>query len=74
MRLSEFWLAVSEEFGDAYGRVLAQDLVIAELGDRTPQAALSAGIPARDVWFAMCRSCDVPVERWHGAGLPEPKK
>ena len=74
MRLSEFWYAVGAEFGDAYGRVLADDLVISELGDRTAVAALKAGIPARTVWLALCRASDVPPSRWHGVGLPAPQK
>jgi hypothetical protein len=74
MRISEFWYAVGTEFGDAYGRVLVDDLVIAELGERTASAALKAGIPARTVWLSLCRAADVPESRWHGAGLPEPKK
>ena len=74
MRLSEFQLAVSTEFGDAYGRVLVSDLVLAQLGDRTASAALAAGVPARDVWLALCAATDVPRSRWYGVGLPEPKK
>lgn len=74
MRLSEFWYAVGAEFGDAYGRVLADDLVISELGERTAVAALKSGIPARTVWLALCRASDVPEARWHGAGLPMPQK
>ncbi len=37
MRLSEFWLAMGDEFGEAYGRVLAHDLVLGELGGRTAE-------------------------------------
>lgn len=74
MRLSEFWYAVGAEFGDAYGRVLADDLVISELGERTAVAALKGGVPARTVWLALCRASDVPESRWHGAGLPTPQK
>ena len=74
MRISEFWYAVGVEFGEAYGRVVVDDLVIAELGERTAGAALKAGIPARTVWLALCRAAEVPETRWHGVGLPEPKK
>jgi hypothetical protein len=74
MRRSEFLYAVGSEFGEAYGRVVTSDVVIAELGDRTADAALKAGIPARTVWLALCRAMEVPQERWHGAGLPEPAK
>ncbi len=74
MRLSEFRRAVSDEFGQGYGQVLLHDLVLAELGGRTPEAALAAGVRAKDVWLALCRAMDVPESRWHGAGLPDPKK
>lgn len=74
MRRSEFMIAVAEEFGEAYGRVLLDDLHLAEVGGRTARAALSAGIPPRDVWLALCRAKDVPPNRWHGAGKPEPKR
>lgn len=74
MRLSEFWNAVTFEFGDAYGRVLVSDLVLTQLGDKTAAQALEAGTPARDVWLALCQASDVPRSRWFGVGLPEPKK
>jgi hypothetical protein len=54
--------------------VLLRDTVIVELGNRTPEKALADGIPAREVWIAMCRVQDVPVERWHGAGRPKPAR
>lgn len=74
MRLSEFQIAVAEEFGPDYGRVLTRDLVISSLSDRTCEQALSHGVPAREVWLALCAATDVPPERRHGVGLPEPKK
>ena len=74
MRLSEFWQAITDEFGGPYGRVLASDLVLAELGDRTAADALANGHDAREVWLALCRASDVPQNRWYGVGLPEPKK
>ncbi|MCX7521305.1 DUF3046 domain-containing protein [Microbacterium sp. STN6] len=73
MRLSEFRRAIDDEFGLAYGGVVMRDLVIPELGQRTPEAALAAGVPARDVWLAVCAATDVPRSRWYGAGLPAPK-
>lgn len=74
MRRSEFWYAVSQEFGDSYGKVVVADLVIAELGDMTAAEALAGGQSAREVWLALCRASDVPEERWYGAGLPEPRQ
>lgn len=70
MKVSEFRLAVDEEFGEVQGRVLVNELVVDELGGRTAGQALGAGVPAGDVWVALCRANDVPRERWHGRGRP----
>jgi hypothetical protein len=72
MRLSEFHYAVTEEFG-AYGAVLVRDLVLSALGGRTAEQAIAAGLPPREVWFALCAAEDVPPARRHGAGLPKPR-
>ena len=50
-----------------------RDTVIVELGNRTPDEALAAGVPTRDVWLALCRAEQVPPSRWYGAGRPDPK-
>ena len=73
MRLSEFRQAIKDEFGDGYGRVLTRDLVLPSLG-RTAEQAIAAGVPARDVWMALCAETDVPESRRYGAGLPRPPK
>ena len=61
------------EFGDAYGQILTDDLVIAELGDISASEAIRRGMPPRAVWEALCRAAEVPENRWHGVGLPAPK-
>jgi hypothetical protein len=68
VRLSEFWLAISDEFGEAYGRVLTRDLVLEEVGSRTAEQAIKAGESVRAIWLALCRATDVPPERWYGVG------
>jgi len=68
MKVSEFRRAVDEEFGEAHGRVLVNELVIDALGGRTAQQALDAGVPTADVWVELCRANDVPADRWHGRG------
>lgn len=73
MKASEFQLAVDAEFGAGFARVLVRDTVLVELGNRTPEAALAAGVPAGEVWLALCRAQEVPRERWHGAGRPDPR-
>jgi hypothetical protein len=72
VKVSEFHRAVADESGP-FGRVLVRDTVVVALGNRTAEAALAAGIPARDVWLALCAAQDVPRSRWHGVGLPDPR-
>jgi len=74
MKLSEFQRAVVDEFGSGYGQALLTDLVLAELGGRTAQEALNAGIPPREVWLALCRETGVPQSHWYGAGKPAPRR
>ncbi|MEO6942513.1 MAG: DUF3046 domain-containing protein [Terrimesophilobacter sp.] len=73
MRLSEFRRAVTAEFGESYGDALARDLVLDELGNLTSEQALTAGVPARTVWLALCRANDIPESRRHGVGMREPR-
>ncbi len=71
MRLSEFRFAITEEFGHGYGQIVVNDLVVTELGSRTVNQAIDAGVAVDDVWLALCREMDVPPERWHGRGRPK---
>lgn len=72
MRGSELQVAVREEFG-ALGAVLLADLVLERLGGRTGAEALRGGVPAREVWAALCESQEVPADRRHGRGLRDPR-
>lgn len=72
MKLSEFQIAVDEEFGPGYGGVLVNDLVLERVGGRTARDALAAGVAPREVWLALCEATDVPPERRHGVGRREP--
>ena len=74
MRLSEFWLAVSDEFGEAYGRVLTHDLVLGDIGGLTAEQGIAKGVQTRSIWLALCKATDVPESRWYGVGQREPKK
>jgi uroporphyrinogen-III synthase len=71
VKVSEFHRAVADEFGP-FGRVLVRDTVVVALGNRTAEAALEAGVPAREVWLALCRAEGVPPSRWYGVGRPDP--
>ena len=72
MKLSEFQRAVVDEFGSGYGQALTTDLVLGELGGRTAQQAIAAGLAPREVWLALCREVGVPRSHWYGAGKPAP--
>ncbi|MGN7191668.1 MULTISPECIES: DUF3046 domain-containing protein [unclassified Curtobacterium] len=72
MRVSEFWRAVDQVFGAAYGAVVTRDVVLEELGGRSAAEALDAGVDTRRVWDALCESQDVPLDKRHGKGLAEP--
>jgi hypothetical protein len=52
---------MTEQFGPAYVQLFARDHVMAELGNRTVEQALAAGVPAKDVWRAVCVAMEVPV-------------
>jgi hypothetical protein len=58
---------MDDEFGAAYARTLASDQVLGALGSRTAREALDAGVPPRDVWFALCDALGVPPQRRLGA-------
>ena len=74
MKLSEFQIAVDDEFGAGYGLVVVNDLVLTALGDRTARQALADGVPPREIWLALCVEMDVPESRRHGAGRMEPRR
>jgi hypothetical protein len=51
------------EFGPVRAAALAHDHVFAELGGRTVDGALEAGIDTKRVWAAVCVAFEVPEER-----------
>lgn len=71
MRVSEFRRAVAEEFGEVHGAVLTRDLWLSSYSS-TAEDALRAGAQPREVWLALCREMDVPLQKRHGRGLLDP--
>ncbi|HKR51064.1 MAG TPA: DUF3046 domain-containing protein [Pseudonocardiaceae bacterium] len=63
MRITHFRQRMDEEFGPVRAAALAQDHVFAELGGRTVDGALEAGVDTKRVWAAVCAAFDVPEER-----------
>jgi hypothetical protein len=63
MRFTVFRRLMADEFGEVRAEMLARDHVFSELGGRTVDDALEAGISPKDVWRAVCEAFDVPAER-----------
>jgi hypothetical protein len=63
VRLTYFRELMEGEFGAARAAAVARDHVFAELGGRTVEEALEAGVEPRDVWIAVCNAYDVPPAR-----------
>lgn len=53
VRLSEFWQRMETQFGATYARSLARDYRVSAL-DGSVEDALESGVPAKDVWRAVC--------------------
>lgn len=63
MRLTYFRELMETEFGVARAAAVSRDHVFSELGGRTVDEALEAGIDPREVWKAVCDAYDVPPTR-----------
>lgn len=66
MKLSRFYELVSDEFGPGFSQVILNDTRLTEFQDKTPQQLIALGEDTREIWFAICRSQQIPAERWHG--------
>ena len=60
MRLTAFWERMNAQFGETYAHSVAKDHVLAGLGGRTVDRALSDGEDVKKVWRAVCESFNVP--------------
>jgi DUF3046 family protein len=63
VRFTQFRGLMDQEFGATRAAAVARDHVFADLGGRTVEEALEAGIDPRKVWLAVCDAYDVPVKR-----------
>lgn len=63
VRITVFRRLMADEFGDIRAATLTNDHVLGALGGRTPEQALDAGVPVKDIWRAVCEEFDVPRER-----------
>jgi Protein of unknown function (DUF3046) len=63
MRITVFRRRMAEEFGEVRADMLARDHVFSVLGNRTVDEALDAGLPAKEIWRAVCETFEIPPER-----------
>ncbi|MFL6105501.1 MAG: DUF3046 domain-containing protein [Marmoricola sp.] len=61
MRHTEFWERMDLALGPAYSRSWASMHVIADLGGRTAQEALDAGVAPKQVWRAVWAVLELPA-------------
>jgi hypothetical protein len=60
VRLTVFWERMRAQFGEAYAESVAQDYVLAGMGGRTVNQALSDGEDVKRVWLAVCDAFRLP--------------
>jgi hypothetical protein len=60
MRHTEFWTRMDEAMGRRSARAWAAFFVIGDLGGRTVEEALAAGVPPKQVWAAVWRALQLP--------------
>jgi len=56
MRISDLRERLTLSFGDQWAPSFCKDIAISELGSKTVDEALAAGIEAADIWRAVCNS------------------
>jgi hypothetical protein len=61
MKHTEFWARLEEALGPAYARSWASMFVLSELGGRTVDEALAAGVPPKEVWRAVWAALQLPA-------------
>jgi Protein of unknown function (DUF3046) len=60
MRLTQFWQRMETHLGSAYARSWANDQVLSQLGGRSVQQALDAGMDTKTVWRAVADALELP--------------
>ena len=61
MKHTEFWSRLEHALGPAYARSWASMFVLTELGGRTVDEALAAGVPPKEVWRAVWAALELPA-------------
>ena len=61
MRHTELWVRLEAALGAGYARSWAHDFVLRDLGGRTTEEALAAGMSPKEVWAAVWRVLELPA-------------
>ena len=61
MRHTEFWARMDHVLGPAYARSWASMFVLTELGGRTVDEALAAGVSPKEVWRVVWATLELPA-------------
>jgi hypothetical protein len=56
MRISDLRNRIELSFGPDWAPSFSKDIAISELGSKTVDEALAAGVEAADIWRAVCNS------------------
>ena len=56
MRISDLRNRIELSFGPEWASSFCKDIAISELGSKTVDEALAAGVEAADIWRAVCNS------------------
>jgi hypothetical protein len=57
MRISDLKERLVLSFGEEWAPSFSQDIAISELGSKTVNEALQAGVEADEIWRAVCKQC-----------------
>ena len=57
MRISDLRERLALSFGEEWAPSFSQDIAISELGSKTVNEALKAGLEADKIWRAVCKQC-----------------
>jgi len=60
VRHTEFWARLEEALGTPYAQSWGERQVQPDLGNRTAEEALAAGVPPKEVWAVAHRVLDLP--------------
>jgi len=64
MRISDLRERLTLSFGPEWAPSFSQDIAISELGSKTVDEALRAGLEAAEIWRAVCKQCPVETEKY----------